>query len=846
MLNPQPSKLDRLKLNPKKFWDNLSLRNKLLLLLTITTVLPTLVVTQQLVNTSENNLLDKLKYSLKNKATVLREQYIINPQVPQEAEEIAEYIEKSELDLNQIKTDKEIQKRLQVFMQLDRESNAQKHLSFKIITDAKGRTIAQDILVLKDKDPAPKLPSAEEATPIQEYQSVILPTGIPLDDIPIVQEVLKTKKVLSGVELVKGAPLERLGLGAQAEIATRPQIKQGLSVEKQPVPKGTYDIDNNKAGLVNMTVYPIEGKDGEIVGTVIVGSLFNRNYQLVDEFQQKYNPKGVATIFARDWRVSTNVPYASPATKKTDGTRSIGTFLASEVAEVVLNDSREFVGKTNIVGFDYFATYLPIYDHNKQLNSQAKPIGIAFIGQSLESVNSEIRSQELSNYFLGYGLGGGILIIVLLIAIPLSTTISNPLSNLAKLAKNLQEGNTEAKIPTTERSDEIGLLNNALSSLVETLVANQEQLRQESGLREQQALIRQHETENLTLDIGQLLDVVCSLEEGDFTVEAEVSDRATGLVADTLNRLIEELANTLSNVVSTVQQVTASADDLEKLALNTSKQVQEQTQSVTNIKNLVASVNSISQNTAEQALISSDAVKQAREAVDRGEEEILNMSEEIELLQDGTQQIIKRAETLSDFVSLAAQFAEDQKRVAALTRVLALNASMVASRASAQEDPEQFIVITKEFETIAQQVNDLAMQTNQGLLRLKQRTDQIETVVSGITQDIQEIDRAVSQFDLSVQNSRQVFNNIKEVTIKVDRVGQEVTSSSMSIAELTQTTLVSVEGIAKVATEAERSSQFTSEQASLMDHLARTLLERVSFFRLKQKVEDEGKSLVVK
>jgi methyl-accepting chemotaxis protein len=846
MQNSQLSKLDRLKLNPKKFWDNLSLRNKLLLLLTTTTVLPILAVTQQLVNVSENSFIDKLKGSLTNKAAVLRDQYVVNAEIPEEAEKIAEAIEESELDLNLVQTDKEIQKWLQILVKLDSESEIQKHLSFKIVTDAKGRTISQDILVLKDNNSAPKLPSAEEEVPIQEYQSVELPTGIPLNDIPIVQEVLITGKALSGVELVKGAPLERLGLGAQAEIATRPQIKQGLPVEKQPVPKGTYDIDNNKAGLVNMAVYPIEGKDGEIVGTVIVGSLINRNYQLIDEFQQKYNSKGVATIFAQDWRVSTNVPYASPATKKTDGTRSIGTFLAREVAEVVLNDSREFVGKTNVVGSDYFTSYLPIYDHNKQLNSQAKPIGIAFIGQPLESVNNEIRSQSLSNYFLGYGLGGGILIIVLLIAIPLSATISNPLSNLAKQAKNLQEGNAEAKIPTTERSDEIGLLNNALSSLVETLVANQEQLRQEFDRREQQAIIIQNESENLTLDIGQLLDVVSTLEQGDFTVKAEVSDRATGLVADTLNRLIEELANTLSNVVSTVQQVTVSADDLEKLALNTSKQVQEQTQSVTNIKNLVASVNSISQNTAEQALISSDAVKQAREAVDRGEEEILAMSEEIELLQDGTQQIIKRAETLGDFVSLAAQFAEDQKRVAALTRVLALNASMVASRASAQEDPEQFIVITKEFETIAQQVNDLAVQTNQGLLRLKQRTDQIETVVSGITQDIQDIDRAVSQFDLSVQNSRQVFNNIKEVTIKVDRVGQEVTSSSMSIAELTQTTLVSVEDIAKVATEAERSSQFTSEQASLMEHLARTLVERVSFFRLKQKAEDADKSLVVK
>jgi methyl-accepting chemotaxis protein PixJ len=383
-------------------------------------------------------------------------------------------------------------------------------------------------------------------------------------------------------------------------------------------------------------------------------------------------------------------------------------------------------------------------------------------------------------------------------------------------------------------NDEIEGLSISLFELLRQLKANQERLLQESEKNRQQAELIQGEAKNLNNDVEELLDVVSSLEEGDFTVEAEVSDRATGLVADTLNRLIEELAGTLGSVVSTVRQVTDSAGDLEKMALNTSQQAQEQARSVSDIRALVENVNSISQNTAEQALISSEAVRDARKAVERGEEEIVAMAEEINILQEGTQQIIKRALTLNDFVALAAQFAEDQKRVAALTRVLALNASMVASRASAQEDPEQFIVITKEFETIARQVNDLAVQTNQGLLRLKQSTDRIETVVSGITQDIQEIDRSVGQFDLSVQNSRMAFNNIKEVTEKVDLVGREVTNSSMSIAELTETTLRSVENIAQTIAETELSSQFTSEKAGLMDRLSRTLLERVSFFRLKQ------------
>jgi methyl-accepting chemotaxis protein len=849
-MTSQLSKLDRLKLKPLRFWDNLSLKNKLLLLIAVTTIVPTFVVTQRLVNISENNFTDKLKDSLKNRAKVFKEQFVINAEVPEEAENIAVAIEKLELDLSLAKSDREIQKSLQTLVLLDADGHEEekeeqdnlssKHLSFKIITDASGKTIAQSILVLEDNDPAPKLSNNEEELEIQEYRSVDLPTGIPLNDIPIVKEATETGKFLTGVELIDGEPLAKLGLSEQATIATRPQVIKGLPPAKQPAPTGTYNIDNSKAGLVNMAVHPIKDKDGKVIGTAIVGTLLNRNFQLVDDFHNNYNAGGVATIVAKDWRIATNVPYVDPNAQqaggkqaqqaKVDGTRSIGTFLAKEVGEAVLDGDREFVGKTNIAGLNYFTTYLPLYDHSKKLNSQAKPVGIAFVGQPLAGVERSIQQQQL----FGYGIGGGISIVFLILALPLASTISRPLSNLASLAKNIEGGTNDVKIPVAERNDEIGLLNNALSSLIDNLAANQEQLRQESEQRRQQTEIIQNEAENLTMDVGQLLEVVSALEDGDFTIEAEVSDRATGLVADTLNRLIEQLATTLANVVTTVRQMTASADDLEQLSLSTAQQAQEQAQSVSDIRDLVMNVNNISQNTAEQALISNGAVKEARDAIDRGEEEILSMSEEIDVLQDGTQQIVKRAETLGEFVALAAQFAEDQKRTAALTRVLALNASMVASRASAQEDPEQFIVITKEFETIAQQINDLAVQTNQGLLRLKQRTDQIETVVSGITQDIQEIDRAVGQFDLSVQNSRQIFNNIKEVTEKVDRVGREVTNSSVSIAQLTETALRSVEDIAKAATETQHSSQFTNEQASLMDNLAQTLLERVNFFRLKQ------------
>jgi methyl-accepting chemotaxis protein PixJ len=410
-------------------------------------------------------------------------------------------------------------------------------------------------------------------------------------------------------------------------------------------------------------------------------------------------------------------------------------------------------------------------------------------------------------------------------------------NKLAKIDLDLQE--------KMSQEDELGRLTLSFFNLLEKLEAKEETIRQELAqsleVQEQlkQAELEQLENEKIQSDIGHILEIVSALEEGDFTVKAEVSDRATGLVADTLNRLIEELARIMSVVLSTTQQVTQGAEQLEKLAVSTTEQVEQQAESVIEVQSLMENVNKLSQQTSQQALWSDEAVQEAQNAVTQGQQEMLSMTESIKILQQGTEQIVRRTQNLTDFVTLASQFTQDQKRVAALTRVLALNASTIATRASEQQDPEQFASVAREFATIATQVNDLAVQTNQSLVSLKQKTDQIQTVVSGIGEDIMEISGSVNQFTSNVDRSRQVFDNIKTVTAKVSQVGQEVTKSSVAIASVAETTLEAIHSIATAAAETERSSRDTLEQTGAMDRLARSLYSRVSFFQISEQIIEE-------
>uniref|UniRef100_UPI00286C366E methyl-accepting chemotaxis protein n=1 Tax=Chamaesiphon sp. OTE_20_metabat_361 TaxID=2964689 RepID=UPI00286C366E len=358
------------------------------------------------------------------------------------------------------------------------------------------------------------------------------------------------------------------------------------------------------------------------------------------------------------------------------------------------------------------------------------------------------------------------------------------------------------------------------------------ELQQEAELRNvrQEQVVRESDT--LQADIGHILDIVSLLEDGDLTVQAEVNERATGLISDTLNRLIESLHQTIAIVVSSADGVAGSAGGLEQLAVETATQAQNQTRSIQQIETLIARVSSLTANSQQQALATIDAVELAQAAVSNGQQEMNAMADGIGTLQQGTEQISLRMQRLNEFVELAAQFAKDRQRGAALTRVLALNASLLSTRAIKEQDPTQFASLAHEFATIAKQVNELAVDTNNSLVSLQNRTNQIQTVTSGLDRDVTDINELVHKFTSEMGKSRQAFTNIQLVTDRVAIVGEQVSSSSQEIVRAVGETLTAIGSIGIIAQTTEQQATVTREQVRAVGDLAQNLRHRVEFFQL--------------
>ena len=142
------------------------------------------------------------------------------------------------------------------------------------------------------------------------------------------------------------------------------------------------------------------------------------------------------------------------------------------------------------------------------------------------------------------------------------------------------------------------------------------------------------------------------------------------------------------------------------------------------------------------------------------------------------------------------------------------------------------MVVAREFEAIANQVAALAQRTNEGLVRLEQRSNQIHNVVSTVDSKVQNLGELVKEFTQGVEHSSQFFNNIQTVTQDAVVAGEMVDQSSQKIVKASLSVVRVIADIADLAAETVKLSQTTRTQSKQLESLSENLLKNIQFFRL--------------
>ncbi len=430
-------------------WDGLSLQNKLVTALLGSAALPIVVLSQASIVFGAHHLGNQAEKSLETSLTKLVQEIGDEKNSNQLlAISLADKAESADIDLSDKNEVASNRSELTKFLATHTQERVGQ--SFRIFTDAHGKTVAQNIQLLAGD--LSYTPSLNKELNAPKYVKISLPPGIDFGQIQIVKNALSTGQMKAGTELLPPKILRHLGLEKQASVGIQPQNSWRLPESEQPDPEGKYD-DNGENGLTIIAVKPIRiGK--EVVGTVIVGTVLNRNYQFVDTLSEG---TGItAALFAHDNQVTTNVPVG-------DSRRAIGTRASSEVSDAVLERGEQFTGTANMLGAGYLSAYSPLYDHRHELNPHVKPVGMAFVGIP----ESELWRNTLTLALLIDGISGGLLLGLCLLIVPLAKTFSSPIRQLADFAQAVTAGRRQVEFAPVLRQDEICVLFQEVKHIVD-------------------------------------------------------------------------------------------------------------------------------------------------------------------------------------------------------------------------------------------------------------------------------------------------------------------------------------------------------------------------------------------
>jgi methyl-accepting chemotaxis protein len=274
---------------------------------------------------------------------------------------------------------------------------------------------------------------------------------------------------------------------------------------------------------------------------------------------------------------------------------------------------------------------------------------------------------------------------------------------------------------------------------------------------------------NDTLDgiVNPINEVVRSLgmmEQGDLTVRA--NDAYSGQMKQlcvSLNRTVERIATTLSEVVSAATILNQSSEQVAATAQSLSQSSSEQAASVeqtgASIEQMTAS---IAQN-SENAKVTDDiANKAAREATDGGEA--------VHATVQAMKQIAKKIGIIDD--------------IAYQTNLLALNAAIEAARAG--EHGKGFAVVAAEVRKLAERSQVAAQEIGEVASSSVELAERAGTLLDSIVPNIRRTSDLVQEIAAASEEQTSCVNQINSAVIQLNTTTQHNASASEQLAATAQ------------------------------------------------------------
>jgi twitching motility protein PilJ len=335
----------------------------------------------------------------------------------------------------------------------------------------------------------------------------------------------------------------------------------------------------------------------------------------------------------------------------------------------------------------------------------------------------------------------------------------------------------------------------------------------EQNERNQQAILR-------------LLDELSSLADGDLTVQATVTEDITGAIADSINYAIEALRELVATINDSSILVDAASKQTEGTARHLVRSAETQAKQAAaaseSMARMAISIEEVSGN-AERC---SDVARHAVEVAHKGGEAVRRTIAGMNTIRETIQDTSKRIKRLGESSQEIGNIVELIEEIAEQTNILALNASIEASRAG--EASRGFAVVADEVQKLAE--------------RSAGATKKIEVLVSTIQSDTNEAVMSMERSTTDVvggallaENAGAALEEIEQVSHQIASLVQNISSSSKEQTSVAGAITKNTHVLREISAKTTESTTAASSAISKLSELASQLRRSVSGFTLPDK-----------
>ncbi|NOX33843.1 MAG: methyl-accepting chemotaxis protein [Deltaproteobacteria bacterium] len=315
--------------------------------------------------------------------------------------------------------------------------------------------------------------------------------------------------------------------------------------------------------------------------------------------------------------------------------------------------------------------------------------------------------------------------------------------------------------------------------------------------------------------------VVCNLEdiaegEGDLTARLEITSRdETGELAKWFNLFLDKIQPVIKKIAGNTEILNSSSENMSDLSAQMSTLIDEVS---VKSNNVTTAANNVSDNittiadSMEQASSNTSVVSTATEEMTATINEIAQNTGKaktitINVAQEA-QQASKSAQELGNIAQNIDKIIKTITEISGQTNLLALNATIEAARAGEAG---------KGFAVVANEIKELATQTADATLQIKEQIGDIQGSTSRTVKDITQITKSISDVADIVTT---IAGAVEEQSVTTREIAKNVAQTSSGITDISENlaqSSIMMEDIVSEIVEINKSVDTISQSSSIID-----------------------------